>query len=164
MTRRSVLLLSAAALAVGACGDDGDPTAAGKPDTTAAPSKAYGVYTREVAKADIERTMKMRHHPPGFEPPPAGRYQMTLARGKGFDVVKITDPNGFVIAMDSKLDGDELRFVAYAAPEVGVFCDASISAQARYALTPSDEAVKLAPTQDECADRDSVLTGTWRRS
>ncbi len=156
MSKRILLLLS---LVVCACGED-EPTPAAKPAST--PS-AFGVYVRDVSKADFERTMSMRNDPPGFEPAPPGRWRLTIAPGEGIDVVKVTDPAGMTIVMDGKVDGDELRMVAYSAPEKGAFCDQAIAAQAKYSLEVRDGALTLAPTAEECADRDSVLTGTWTK-
>lgn len=160
MSKRTLLILSAA-VALVACGDDEPATK--KPAAAAETPAAYGVYTREVTDADIERTMDERNDAPGFEPAPAGRWQLSLVQGKGVDVVKVTDPEGMTIEMDAKVDGAELRLVAYAAPEKGAFCDPAIAAQARYTLAERDGAIVLAAGEDECADRDSVLTGTWRK-
>jgi hypothetical protein len=160
MKTHAIIITALTAVCLGACGDDNEPAAV---QATATPSPAFGVYTREVTEADIERTMDARNDAPGFEPAPAGRWQLTLAPGKGVDVVKVTDPEGLTIEMDAKVDGDELRLVAYSAPEKGAFCDPAIAAQAKYELTVQDSAIALKPSADECADRDSVLTGTWTK-
>ena len=83
----------------------------------ASPSPAFGVYTREVSKADIERTMDARNDAPGFELAPTGRFQLTIAPGDGdgFDVAKVIDPEGFTIEMDARVEDDELRLIAYSA-------------------------------------------------
>ena len=159
MKNHSLLIVVLTALSLAACGGD-DESAAG---TKTTPSPAFGVYTREVTKADIARTMDARSDAPGFEPAPTGRFQLTIAPGDGFDVVKVTDPEGLTIEMDAKVDGDELRLVAYSAPEKGAFCDQAFAAQAKYELTVEDSAIALEPTAEECADRDSVLTGTWKK-
>ena len=160
MKTRTSLITVLTALCLAACGDDNEPAAV---KATATPSPAFGVYTRAITRADIERTMDARNDAPGFEPAPTGRWQLTIAPGDGFDVVKATDPEGLTIAMDAKVDGDELRLVAYSAPEQGAFCDQAIAAQAKYELTVQDSAITLKPSADECADRDSVLTGTWAK-
>jgi hypothetical protein len=160
MKNRTFLTIAATSLGLAACGNESEPTAA---KATATPSAVYGVYSREVTEADIERTMQARNDAPGFEASPTGRYQLTLAPGKGVDVIKVTAPEGLTIAMDAKVNDGELRLVAYSAPEQGAFCDQAISAQAQYALTAKGGAIELAPTSDECADRDSVLTGTWKK-
>jgi hypothetical protein len=161
MKNRTYLTIAAASLGLVACGNEDAPTAA---KATATPSAVYGVYSREVTEADFERTMQARNDAPGFEPSPIGRYQLTLAPGKGVDVFKVSAPEGgLTIAMDAKVDDGELRLVAYSAPEQGAFCDQAITAQAQYALTAHGSAIELTPTSDECADRDSVLTGTWKK-
>jgi hypothetical protein len=158
MRNRTLLTTVATALCLAACGDDNEPATV---KATATPSAAFGVYTREITEADIERTMHARNDAPGFEPASTGRWQLTIAPGEGVDVVKVTDPEGLTIEMDARVEEDELRLVAYAAPEKGAFCDQAIAAQARYALTVQDSAIALKRSADECADRDSVLTGTW---
>ena len=160
MKNRTFLISAVTAVCFAACGDDGDPAAV---EATTAPSPAFGVYTREVTKADLERTMDARNDPPGFEPSPTGRFQLTIAPGEGVDVIKVTDPSGLTVEMDGKVDGDELRLVAYSAPEKGAFCDPAISAVAEYELDVQDPEIALKPTAEECADRDSVLTGTWKK-
>lgn len=165
MSKRTLITLTVAGLALGACGDD-DKSAAKAPANateTAAAAGTYGVYTREVTKTDIERTMARRNDAPGFEPAPAGRYQLTIAQGDGADIVKVSDPEGFSIEMDAKVDGDALRLVSYVAPEQGAFCDPAIAANASYTLAEQDGAIALEAAEDECADRDSVLTGTWKK-
>ena len=160
MKTRTLPITVLTALCLAACGDDNEPAAV---EATATPSPAFGVYTREVTEADIERTTDARNDAPGFEPAPAGRWQLTIAPGDGVDVVKATDPEGLTIEMDAKVDGDELRLVAYSAPEKGVFCDQAIAALAKYELTVQDSAIALKPSAEKCADRDSVLTGTWTK-
>ena len=160
MNNRTLLSAALSALCLVACGDDDAPIAT---EATATPSAAFGVYTRDVTEADIKRTLNARHDAPGFEPAPAGRWQLTIAPGKGIDAIKVTDPEGFTIAMDGKVDGDELRLAAYSAPEKGAFCDPAISAVATYELDVQDPEIALKPTADECADRDAVLTGTWKK-
>jgi hypothetical protein len=160
MKTTTVLITVLTALCLAACGDDDEPAAA---EATATPSPAFGVYTREVTDADIERTMEARNDAGGFEPAPSGRWQLTIAPGAGVDVVKVTDPEGFTIEMDARVDGNQLRLVAYSAPEKGAFCDQAIAASAKYELAVRDSAIALKPSADECADRDSVLTGTWTR-
>ena len=159
MDIRTLIIISTAASAFAACGNDEQPS-----ETPAtAPSPAFGVYTREVTEADLERTAENRHDAPGFEPAPTGRWQLTLAPGQGVDVVKVTDPEGLTIEMDGKVDGDQLRLVAYSAPERGAFCDQAIPVLARYSLEVEGGALSLAPSEEQCADRDSVLTGTWKK-
>ena len=161
MNNRTLLSLALSALCLAACGDDDAPTAS--TEATATPSAAFGGYTRDVTEADIERTMDARNDAAGFEPAPTGRWQLTIVPGKALDVVKATDPDGFTIEMDGKVDGDELRLIAYSAPEKGAFCDQAIPALASYELDVQDSAIALKPRADECADRDSVLTGTWKK-
>lgn len=159
MSKRTVLLpLLLGVVLFSACGQE--KRSAAQP---AATPSAFGVYTREVTEADIARTMADRNDAPGFEPAPAGPWRLTIASGTGVDAIKVTDPAGMTIAMDGEVDGEELRMIAYSSPEKGVFCDQAIAAVAKYSLEVGDGEVTLAPTEEECADRDSVLTGTWKK-
>ena len=160
MSHRIPISILAAAILGAGCGND---DAAEPASETAAPASVFGVYTREVTEADIARTAGARSDAPGFEPAPAGRYQLTVAEGEGVDVVKVTDPSGFTVEMDAGVDARELRIVSYAAPEKGAFCDQSVTAQAKYSLVPEEGGLALEPESEECADRDSVLTGTWEK-
>ena len=160
MKTRTLPITVLTALCLAACGNDNEPAAV---KATATPSPAFGVYTRKVTRADIKRTMDARNDAPGFEPAPTGRWQLTIAPGNGVDIVKATDPEGLTIEMDANVDGAEVRLIAYSAPEKGAFCDQAIAAQANYELIVQDSAIALKPSADECADRDSVLTGTWTK-
>jgi hypothetical protein len=164
LTAAAAALTATAALA--ACGgnDEKAPsTAAAQP--AAASSGLYGTYHRRVTRADVARTASHRSEAsPGQVSPPAGIYRLTIARGSAQDVLKATDPQDFVIAMDVTLDrGGLLRATSYVDPEQGAFCGPEIPIPARYTYASRGGELLLTAKDDPCADRDSVLTGTWTR-
>ena len=54
------------------------------------------------------------------------------------------------------------RIGAYQAPEQGSFCGPDISQTASYTWKRSGDVLSLQAEQDECADRDSSLSGEWK--
>lgn len=155
-----------AAAALAACGgnDEKAPTtAAAQPAATS--SGVYGTYHRRVTRADVARTASHRSEAgPNQETPLAGIYRLTIARGSAQDVLKATDPEDFATAMDVTLDGGGLlRATSYVDPAQGAFCGPEIPAPARYAYTSGGGELVLTAKDDPCADRDSILTGTWTR-
>jgi hypothetical protein len=172
---RSLLRLATAAAAlaativVAACGGDDEnaPSTAKAPAAKPAASSAatvYGTYHRRVTRADIARTSSHRDESgPNQEAIPPGVYRLTIARGSGQDVLKATDPTDFVIAMDVTLDGGLLRATSYVDPSQGAFCGPQIPAPARYSYTLQGGELVLDAKGDPCADRDSILTGSWTR-
>jgi hypothetical protein len=160
----------AATIVVAACGGDDEQApsttkaAATKPAGSSA-AGVYGTYHRRVTRADIARTTSHRDESgPNQETIPAGLYRLTIARGTGQDVLKAADPTDFVIAMDITLDGSGvLRATSYVDPSQGAFCGPQIPAPARYAYVSRNGELELHANADPCADRDSILTGVWRR-
>ena len=55
------------------------------------------------------------------------------------------------------------RIGAYQAPEQGSFCGPDVSQTASYTWERSGDGITLEAEQDECADRDSILSGEWKR-
>jgi hypothetical protein len=171
MTNRTIpiILAASAALAAGCgSGDDTEPNAA-KPAATAAAkiSAPYGTYVREVNKADLARTDEHRDESgPHQSLPPVGEYRLVIAQGAGQDVIKVTDSSDepTTIAMDLTAEDGLLRLTSYVNPEVGAFCGPEIAAPARYTFEASGSTLALEPSRpDLCADRDSILTGTWTK-
>jgi len=171
MTARSAssLLLTVAFLA--SCGGDDEP-AAPAAKTAAEPASAsaraeppYGVYVRRVTRADFARTARTRsEYGPDQELPPTGRYQLLLAKGSGQDVLKVTDPEGFTIDMDVTIEARLLSATTYVDPSRGSFCGPEVPAPATYDFRREGATLRLTPTGDPCADRDSILSGRWTSS
>ena len=159
------LVLTALALVPG-CGDDdaapAAPAAAAKQDSAQAP---YGTYTREMTKADLRRTDDKRpEYGPGQGPPPPGKYRLTVAQGPGGDVLKVGDPGGFVVAMNLEAGDGLLELPSYVDLDKGTFCGPEAPIEASYRFETDGDALQLeASPPDGCADRDSILTGTWQK-
>jgi hypothetical protein len=168
MTRYLTTALVVSMLAIAGCGDDDEATtpAAKQPaaSTDAGTEALYGLYVRTVTKADLARTDDHRsEYGPQQHLPPTGRYQLVLAKGAGQDVMKVTDPDDFTTDMDITVEPDVLKATTYVDPSRGAFCGPEVAAQATYAYDASGDTLKLTPRADQCADRDSMLTGTWKR-
>lgn len=154
--------LALAALAAGCGSGDGDPTTspAGQP-TTSSPSLA-GTYERSLTRADIERTDHLRDESlPGQEKPQPGPLELALKEG----TLTMRDIGaGVTIRQDFSATSDgAFRIGAYQAPDQGAFCGPDVSQTASYKWERSSDMLTLKAEQDECADRDSALSGEWRR-
>jgi hypothetical protein len=165
--RVPTIIIALSALAAAGCGGSGNdkPATAGSAaaQTSAAP---YGLYVRNVSKQDIARTAKLRdEHGPNQSAPGTGRYRLVIARGAAQDVIKVTGPDGFTIDMDMDVAPGSLRLTSYVDPTKGAFCGPEVPAQATYAFKAAGSSLQLQPSNnDPCADRDSLLTGTWSKS
>jgi hypothetical protein len=162
-TTRPLIILAVAAFAAAGCGSDDKPSRPAEAKASGAP---YGTYTRAVTAADIERTAKARDEsgPHQTAPKPADA-RLTIAKGSGQDVLKVTDDrDGFTVAMDLGIDDGVLKLYSYVNPLQGAWCGPQIAEAAAYAYQMSGDALVLKPDHpDGCADRDSTLTGTWRK-
>ena len=165
MARYLIRILAVGALALGACGDDDDSSGADAPKTTASASAPYGTYVRHVTSRDLARTKERRdEYGPAQQLPPAGRYRLVIAKGAAQDVLKATDPGGFTVAMDVKPSDGVIRLTSYVDPAQAAFCGVEIPAQAAYRFDADGSTLALEATpEDPCADRDSILTGTWHK-
>ncbi len=157
MTGRICTLLVLAALAAG-CGSDEE--ASPSRATTSAPSLA-GTYERTLTPADIERTDRLRDESlPGQEKPQPGPLKLALDDGT---LTMIDVRAGLTIRQDFSATSDgSFRIGAYQAPEQGSFCGPDVSQTASYSWKQSGKVLTLESEQDECADRDSTLSGEWQ--
>ena len=159
MSERIFVFVVLAAFAAG-CGSDDETPPASQP-TTSAPSLA-GTYERSLTHADIERTDHLRDESvPGQEKPQPGPLKLGLERG----TLTMTDVRaGVTIRQDFSATSDgAFRIGAYQAPEQGAFCGPDVSQTASYTWEQSGDVLTLKADQDECADRDSSLSGQWQR-
>lgn len=172
-TKLSTSLVVAGALAsagLGACGGGDDaptaatPTAKGASASTSRPAAPYGVYTRRVTARDLARTKALRSEAgPTQELPPSGRYHLVIAKGGGQDVLKVTDPSGFTTDMDMTMRDGRLVTTSYVDAARASFCGPEMPVNSVYRVALAEQALRLAADEDQCADRNSILTGTWTR-
>jgi hypothetical protein len=162
MRKRISALLALAALGAGCGSDDEEPTvAAASKLTTSSPSLA-GTYERRLTRADLERTDDLRDESlPDQEKPQPGPLELTLETG----TLTMTDVGaGVTIRQDFSATSDgAFRIGAYQAPDRGSFCGPDISQTASYTWKRLGDVLTLKAQQDECADRDSILSGEWTR-
>lgn len=164
MSHRAPASILAIALVTAGCG--GSPNNDESSSTTKPKASApYGLYTRTVSHQDIARTAKLRdEHGPHQQPPPPGRYRLVIARGASQDVIKVTDPSGFTVDMDMVVRNRVLHMTSYVDPGRGSFCGPEIPEQAAYSFDSAAGSLQLRPAKgDPCADRDTMLTGTWAK-
>jgi len=164
--RVPTILVAAAALLAGGCGSDKPASSGSTAASTTSASKApYGVYVRTVTKKDLARTAGHRdEHGPNQSTPGTGRYRLVIAKGAAQDVIKVTGPDGFTIDMDMTADAANLRLTSYVDPSRASFCGPEIPAPATYSFQSEATSLQLRPKGDPCADRDSMLTGSWVKS
>jgi len=169
MSYRVPTFLVAAALIAGGCGSDNSstdkPATSGSAATQQASGAPYGLYVRTVTKKDIARTASRRdEHGPNQSAPPTGRYKLVIAKGAAQDVIKVTDSKGFTIDMDMNVAPGSLKLTSYVDPSRASFCGPEVPAPATYTFKSAASSLQLQPDGDPCADRDSMLTGTWSKS
>jgi hypothetical protein len=159
MTERILVVLVLAAFAAGCGSDEKAPRASGP--TTSAPSLA-GTYERTLTHADIDRTDHLRDEsPPGQGKPQPGPLKLALDDGT---LTLIDAGAGLTIRQDFSATSDgAFRIGAYQAPDQGSFCGPDVSQTATYTWKQSGDVLTLKGEQDECADRDSSLSGRWQR-
>ena len=168
MSYRVPTFLVAAALVAVGCGSDdssNDKPATSGSSAASAAQTPYGLYVRTMTKQDLARTASHRdEHGPNQSTPPTGRYRLVIAKGASQDVIKVTDPTGFTIDMDVTADPGSLRLTSYVDPSRASFCGPEVPASATYTFKSAASSLQLQPDGDPCADRDSMLTGTWSKS
>jgi hypothetical protein len=168
MTYRVPAFLVAAALAAAGCGSDGStdkPATSGSTAAAQTGAAPYGLYVRTMTRQDLARTAAHRdEHGPNQSAPPTGRYRLVIAKGAAQDVIKVTDPEGFTIDMDMTAASGSMRLTSYVDPSRASFCGPEVPAPATYSFKASSSSLQLQPSDDPCADRDSMLTGTWSKS
>jgi hypothetical protein len=160
-----VLAVTLGVLALGiACGgDDNGESDENAPATT--PQLAgdlIGTYERTVTKADIARTANAVVEERGFEPSPPGPRRLVIDDGS-FTVIDLRDNFRISQSLAASDDGN-FDIGDYIRPDKGAFCGPRIPQGAIYSWTLEDDLLKLEAESDSCADRDSILTGRWKRT
>lgn len=160
---RFVALAAALLLVITGCGSD-DETGVDEAATTTAATTApaeseagdpFGEYEREVTQAEIDRTAGTRAK--GVEVPPPGSYRLNLTLG----VLQVFDPNGLQFSQELTVADGTLEIGPYIGPERNAFCNPDGPSAYNWAV--EGETLVLSPKEDACADRDSILTGSWSR-
>jgi hypothetical protein len=173
MNRLTVPTVAAAtAIAVAAAGCGSSHSSASNTTTAAAASAAtaptgappalLGTYTRSVSKADIARTRKIRDEAgPNQQSPKPAVAKMII--GQGTITITITTAGLRVTQDSSATAAGGLEIKGYRNPQVGAFCGPDIPQNATYTWKQSGAGLTLHARADKCADRDSTMTGTWKK-
>jgi hypothetical protein len=166
--------MATAALVITGCGsDDGDTSAAAEPaptsstaaapETATVPSDLLGTYERRVTRADIARTADIRNEAgPHQETPEPGPARLVITASS----LKFTDLGAdppLTIEQSITATADRLSIEAYVRPDKGAFCGPEIPQNTTYGWEHTGEVLRLEAQDDPCADRDSLLTGAWKR-
>src|SRR3954469_11927897 len=169
MTRYTIpIILAGTLLAAAGCGDSSDKqpssSAAAPTAKTSAAAAPYGTYVRTMTKADLARTAKFRDEAgPNQHTPPTGPLTLVIAKGAGQDVLKAGDPQDFMVGMDFYAKDEALYLTTYVNPE-SAFCGPEAAEAAAYSFSNAGGKLVLKPSgQDQCADHDAILTGTWSK-
>ena len=152
---RALLVVAAGLLLLGGCGSDEEAGRTTTAETTTAEARAggpFGEYEREVTQADLDRTADQRSE--GAEVPPVGTYRLTLSEG----VLLVVDPDDFSISQELTVTDGTFKIERYIGE--GAFCADDSPSSYRWKL--DGEKLTLSPQKDGCADRDSILTGSWK--
>jgi hypothetical protein len=132
--------------------------------TQAAPPSLLGTYERTVTRANIKRTARIRNEGPGQNPPSPGPARLVITK----TAMTFVDPTAqppFSIEEDiTATPGGRLAIDGYVHPDKGSFCGPEVPQNASYKWTRAGDVLRLKAVTDRCADRDSILTGTWRRT
>ena len=164
MRTTGLLIALALALVVAGCGSDDEPSKSA--EAASSSGAPYGSYTRAITEADIERTDEVRDEsgPTQSKPKPSAA-RLVIAKGSGQDVLRVTEErDGFSVAMDLGVKDGELKLYSYVNPMEASWCGPQIAEAAAYAFELQGDALVLKPAHpDGCADRDSTLTGTWKK-
>src|SRR4051812_48936703 len=116
MTRSiTPIIIAGALLAAAGCGSSNDDSGGSAPAKAKTQSAVpYGTYVRQMTKADLARTAKLRDEAgPDQEAPPPGRYSLVIAKGAGQDIIKATSPDNFTVAMDLDAKNEQLALTSY---------------------------------------------------
>jgi hypothetical protein len=171
-----IVLVTTALLAAG-CGSGDDTTTATTADATtaapavgsstaAAPAAALpdglaGTWKRDVTADDIERNAANKGTGPGEDPMSPATYQLAIEAER----VTARAPDGFEIPEFAAFSADgKLEILAYVDPHVGAYCGPTRPQNASYTWTLDGDELTLATADDSCADRNSILVGSWTRA
>ena len=168
MRTTTILGIVVLATAVTACGGSTGGGSSAAPAASApaasapaAGAPASGTYTRDLTASDIARTDAFRQEGTNQTTPAPGALTLELTDG----TASVTDDTGFEVAELSKLGTDaSLEIQSYVDPSKASFCGPDAPQNASYTWKLDGDALTLSPVEDRCADRNSMLTGTWKRA
>jgi hypothetical protein len=155
-----VLAILGITVCAAGCGSSGKSTSHATPAAPATEQvapKLVGTYQRTVTGADLARTAAKRHEGPGQSPPPTGQYRLVIDA----ETLTVTDPGGVRIREDLTASGRG-DFTPGPYRSADVFCQKS--GPGGYSWTVSGRALTLRALRDRCADRDSILSGSWKKA
>jgi hypothetical protein len=162
VTRLAALVATTLALIPLACGGNGSgaTTAAAQATSASAsfPAELRGTWTRELTQADIDRTASNRDA--ASEAPPLGVLTLILNDG----IMQVTDETGFTISEELIADADGSFLLRRYLGGEGAFCENSGPADYTWSRDGDTVTIKSAEGADLCADRDTVVAGTWTKS
>ena len=118
-----------------------------------------GKWTRVVTKADVARTKAFRDECANCFPTPTGRATLVFTRGQ----FRATDAHGFTVVENYSVGGGRLHAGLYVGTDATFCALPTVAQRATYTWSGTGTTLSLSPTKDACADRDSFLTGMWRK-
>jgi hypothetical protein len=163
---------AAASLIATGCGSGDDkparpaapPAAATTPPAASVPTGIAGTYDRRVTSADIKRTAATRNESGNAqEAPEPGPVRLVIGSSGAMRFLDMGVSPPFAIDQNVSATADRLAIDGYAHPEKGSFCGPEIAQNASYGLKLDAGILTLKALDDPCADRDSLLTGAWKR-
>jgi hypothetical protein len=154
---------------LGGCGTSSKTTSTATPGATTTKSAAtvpnalLGTYKRRVTRADIERTASSRHEGPGQTTPTPGPALLVIGKST-WTLIDPTARPPLSIEEDVTITApDRVSINGYVHPDMGTFCGPEVPQNAAYNSELAGKLLRLSALNDRCADRDSTLTGTWKR-
>ena len=163
----TIAAVVAACGATAGCGGSSDDSASTSTATPVAakpalPAGLQGTWSRYVTKADIERTARIRNEAgPEQDTPKPHAHRLVITPS---DLQDSDLKANVVVDEDFKAMPDgTLAILGYQHPERGAACGPDIPQNATYAWKVTGDKLVLHATKDPCADRDSALSGTWKR-
>jgi hypothetical protein len=123
-----------------------------------------GTYERQVTKADIDRTAKFRNESgPNQQAPTPGPARLIISNAVFRFIALGAKPPLTIDQNVSATASGQLTIDGYTNPYVGSFCGPEIPQNASYTWAQHGSVLTLKALTDRCADRDSSLSGAWKR-
>jgi hypothetical protein len=157
-----VMVLALVGLGTACGGDDEGDSESAPASTQQFAEELPGTYERTLTKADVARTADAVVEERGFERTPPGPLRLVIDDGS-FTVTILRD--NFPISQNvTGSDDGNFDIGDYVRPDKGAFCGPKVPQGAIYSWTLENDVLTLKAESDSCADRDSILTGRWKRT